>query len=261
MHSVNPSGIRAVFLDVDGTLFSHRISDIPPSALEGLKQLHRRGILVFLATGRHRLALSRLNLHGFPFDGYVTLTGHLCYGRDWQPLLRVPLPPEDTRVLTEAFRSRRMPVRLIEENREYMNYTDSLASSLISGASSRAPEIADYRGDPLYSAAVYCSPEEAASLARELPECRLSSWHPNGFDIVSSGKPQGIRFLIGRFGIRREEIAVFGDADNDVEMISYGGIGVAMGNGTPAAKAAADYVTAPIDEDGLFSAFRHLRLL
>ena len=40
----------------------------------------------------------------------------------------------------------------------------------------------------------------------------------------------------------------FGDEDNDVEMIGFAGIGVAMGNGTREAKVAADYVTASVDD-------------
>ena len=122
--------IKAIFLDVDGTLFSHAISDIPASALRGLEALRRRGILIFLATGRHSLALRRLNLHDFSFDGYVTLTGHLCYDRSWVPVFRQPLPPEDTAVLAEAFRSRRMPILLVQEDRQFINYVDPLAEKI-----------------------------------------------------------------------------------------------------------------------------------
>ena len=255
--------IKAIFLDVDGTLFSHTISDIPASALQGLHALRRKGILIFLATGRHRLTLRKLNLHDFPFDGYITLTGHLCYDRRWAPLLRQPLAPEDTAVLAEAFRTRRMPMMLVQENREYINYTDDLARKLFSDVSSRVPEVSDYDGSPLYSAAIYCPPETARALERDLPGCRLSAWHTHGFDIISRevGKVQGMEEIMRHYGLRREEIAAFGDADNDEEMISYAGVGVAMGNGMEKAKAAADYVTSSIDEDGLFRAFRHLKLL
>ena len=108
--------IRSIFLDVDGTLYSHRIHDIPPSALRSLEALRRRGIRIFLATGRHRLALARMNLHGFPFDGYVTLTGHLCYDRAWRPVFRAPLPEADATALIRAFSGRRFPMLLLQEN-------------------------------------------------------------------------------------------------------------------------------------------------
>ena len=56
-------------------------------------------------------------------------------------------------------------------------------------------------------------------------------------------------------------VVAIGDYNNDIEMLKAAGTGVAMGNGTPGAKAAADWVTAPIDDDGLAIAFEKLGLL
>ena len=105
--------IKAIFFDVDGTLISHTISDIPPSALAALRVLREKGILLFLSTGRHKRELDLLPLHGFPFDGYVTLTGHLCYDRDWNLISASPLPKADTAVLARAFTDRELPLMLI----------------------------------------------------------------------------------------------------------------------------------------------------
>lgn len=48
-----------------------------------------------------------------------------------------------------------------------------------------------------------------------------------------------------------QDICVFGDADNDTCMVTDAGVGVAMANGSDATRAAADYVTASNDEDGI----------
>ena len=53
----------------------------------------------------------------------------------------------------------------------------------------------------------------------------------------------------------------FGDGGNDVEMIEYAGIGVAMGNALPDVRKHADYVTSTVDEDGIVAALRHFRIL
>jgi hydroxymethylpyrimidine pyrophosphatase-like HAD family hydrolase len=42
-----------------------------------------------------------------------------------------------------------------------------------------------------------------------------------------------------------------GDQDNDVSMIAWAGLGVAMGDASPAAKAAADVIAPPLEEDGV----------
>ena len=44
-------------------------------------------------------------------------------------------------------------------------------------------------------------------------------------------------------------------------MLSYAGIGVALGNAEDEVKAAADYVTADIDEDGVWKALEHLQII
>ena len=52
-------------------------------------------------------------------------------------------------------------------------------------------------------------------------------------------------------GVGREETVCCGDGFNDISMIRYAGVGVAMGNAQQAVKDAADYITATNDEDGL----------
>ena len=69
---------------------------------------------------------------------------------------------------------------------------------------------------------------------------------PNGID-----KAESIKALIGRLDITREEVIACGDGFNDVSMIKYAGLGVAMSNGCDAAKEAADYIAPSNDEDGI----------
>ena len=52
-----------------------------------------------------------------------------------------------------------------------------------------------------------------------------------------------------------------GDAANDIEMLTFSGIGVAMGNAKPEVKAYADYVTDDIDNDGWAKALKHYEII
>ncbi|MDD7740631.1 MAG: HAD-IIB family hydrolase, partial [Lachnospiraceae bacterium] len=65
------------------------------------------------------------------------------------------------------------------------------------------------------------------------------------------GKHSGLRYLTEHLTIQREELAAFGDADNDIQMLQFAGTGIAMGNASDACKEAADYVTLTNDEDGV----------
>ena len=57
-----------------------------------------------------------------------------------------------------------------------------------------------------------------------------------------------------KLGVEREEIMTIGDGNNDVEMLEFAGIGVAMGNGTESAKKAANYVTDTNENHGVAKA-------
>lgn len=79
---------------------------------------------------------------------------------------------------------------------------------------------------------------------------------PSFLEILDGSVNKGIALaaLAARFGIVREEIMAIGDSFNDLEMIKYAGIGVAMGNARLEIKEWADVVTASNEEDGVAEA-------
>lgn len=73
-----------------------------------------------------------------------------------------------------------------------------------------------------------------------------------------AGKRSGVKFIAELLGLQREEIAAFGDADNDIDMLEYAGCGIAMANASERLLAVADFVTLHHDEDGVAYAFRNI---
>ena len=66
-----------------------------------------------------------------------------------------------------------------------------------------------------------------------------------------SGKGSGVRHVAEHHGWSREEIAAVGDHFNDLGMLEYAGLGVAMGNALPEVRQAADWITGTLEEDGV----------
>ena len=66
--------------------------------------------------------------------------------------------------------------------------------------------------------------------------------------------------LAAYYGISQNEVMAIGDHDNDVEMIAWAGLGVAMGNASARAKAAADVIAPPFAEEGAAWAIEHFIL-
>lgn len=73
-----------------------------------------------------------------------------------------------------------------------------------------------------------------------------------------AGKHSGVQYFMELLNIKREEIAAFGDADNDVEMLRFAGCGIAMENGSEKCKKAADYVTRHHAQDGVAHGMREI---
>lgn len=68
---------------------------------------------------------------------------------------------------------------------------------------------------------------------------------------AQAGKHSGVKFIMNLLGLKREEIAAFGDGDNDVDMLKFVGTGIAVANASVSCKEAADMITKHHEEDGV----------
>jgi hydroxymethylpyrimidine pyrophosphatase-like HAD family hydrolase len=71
-----------------------------------------------------------------------------------------------------------------------------------------------------------------------------------------ASKTSGIEFLCKEFGTQRSEIIAIGDNYNDINMIEFAGLGIAMGNAPIQVKEIADDITFSNDQDGVAEAFK-----
>ncbi len=96
----------------------------------------------------------------------------------------------------------------------------------------------------------------AESLRAGLAEAGLSLAVVPSHPILVEGLPPGLSkatglaWLAESLGIEREAVLAVGDNDNDVPMLEWAGVGVAMGQSSPAARAAADWIAPDVANDG-----------
>lgn len=97
-------------------------------------------------------------------------------------------------------------------------------------------------------------------IARSTDEVYITSSVTRLIEIANrnAGKKSGLAFLVDILGIKREETAAFGDADNDVDMLRFAGCGIAVENASDTCKEAADYITKRFDEDGVAYGIREI---
>ena len=255
--------IKTIFFDVDGTLVSLETGIIPDSTERCLKKLREKGIKVIICTGRHKLALDTLPIDRSDFDGFLTLNGQLCLDESLKAYGGNPIDPGEVEILSHIFTGKRIPFMLISENSMYINYVDDVVIDTQLQTNGRIPDISEYKGEVIYQAIAFVDDEKRQVLNDFLDECDVTSWYKTGIDIIprGGGKARGIEMYLERNGMTRDQIMAFGDGENDISMIKYAGIGVAMGNGSDAVKEVADYVTDTVDNDGIEKALVHFGIL
>jgi len=77
---------------------------------------------------------------------------------------------------------------------------------------------------------------------------------------INVSKGAAVKLIAEKYGIRREEIICIGDATNDLTMIEYAGLGVAVDNAVKEIKDAAGYIAPGCDEDGVAHVIEHIAL-
>lgn len=255
--------IKAVFFDVDGTLLSYITGEVPQSTRNALAKLRERGIKTVVATGRHMNAFSKLPLSNIQFDGYLTLNGQLLLDEDRKVYAGTAIDSGEMEVLSRIFTAKRIPFALIGENDVYINYVDEAVIRTQAETNGTVPDIGSYRGEKVYQILAFVPEHHKKLLDDLLDECHITSWNDTGIDIIpeGGGKSVGIQKFLDRYGIDRSETMAFGDGENDINMLQFVGIGVAMGNAGQETKNAADYVTDTVDNDGIEKALQHFGLI
>ena len=257
--------VKAIFFDIDGTLVSFKTHRMSGNLKEKLHELQDKGVKLFISTGRSRLIIN--NLDNFPFDGYVAMNGaETTLGGE--VIDSHPLPKAAAVKVADLASQLNVPCWIFGETAAGINF-ESPHTREVSASLQLFPErFYDLRKtveeQKVYEYTIFLTEEEERKYLHPVIEGTCyTRWHPYFLDIVPEGlsKSYGASKILERLGISREECMAFGDGGNDIPIIEYAGVGVAMGNATPDVKAVADYVTDSVDDDGIVTALRHFGVL
>ena len=259
---------KAIFFDIDGTLVSFQTHTIPASTIEALTLAHQQGIQIFIATGRPTLIinnLGELQSRGL-IDGYITMNGGYCYVGD-ELVYKSCIPEPDVQTIARFCQERNYPCIFVgEHDASVCQPDDMLRYVFYQHLGVKEFPVEDFDKAiqrDVYQITSFFNPEQEKELLPHVGNCEFGRWHPAFVDITakSNTKQKGIDKFIERFGFKLEETMAFGDGGNDMGMLRHAGIGVAMGNATDEVKAAADYVTTSVDEDGIYRALKHFGVI
>lgn len=251
--------IKAVFFDVDGTLYDSNSEYVNYKSLEAIKELHEKGYVLGLCTGRTRDQLLGVpkEILTLPFDIFLTSGGGEGFLRNGEALLNMYFNEVEV-----------VKIMKLEEIR-FDNEIDLICldkdgtailwecgeQGIINFTWFKIPvsEIRDIDPYTLSHVLISCDASKHGNVCPHLDGLNYFVSSASSIDILPAGvnKAAAIAKAVEYFGFTMENVMVFGDSYNDIEMLRDAKIGVAMGNGSDDAKEAADYVCESMWEDGI----------
>lgn len=260
--------IKIGFFDIDGTLLSFKTHEIAPSSLNALIQLHKRGILLYIASGRAPFQLPKTILHGEGnfkgFDGFLCNSGQICM--DMRGVFRkVPLDPDDVAMVKANAKKYGFDLSAMTDSSLHVNHVGPRVQKI-----QRDANVAYDGGDleaignrPIFQMNAFVDPKDEPLVLEGTRHMQAVRWCDDFTDLIpkEGGKDVGITAVLKHYGFTQQESLSFGDGGNDATMLAFTGLGIAMGNADFRAKDVANIITADIGDDGVYKACVALGLI
>lgn len=255
---------KAVFFDIDGTLISFKTHKMPNSAIEALKKLREKGIKLFVATGRPKMAAMFIEDY-FKFDAYITLNGQYCFN-ETEVIYKKSINKSEIKKLVELLKKKPFPCTFIEENKMYINFINDTVKEHCRITNQELPEVGDINNalnKEIFQFLAYLNKKDETILFDNVKEIEPHRAVEMCIDVAPSygGKVVGIDKILEYYNIPLNETIAVGDGKNDIEMLKHVQLGIAVGNSSDEVKKNADYVAPDIEEDGVLKAFIDLNIL
>lgn len=255
---------RLAAIDLDDTLLGSD-KQISAQNADAVKFLQSQGIQIVLASGRRHENILRfhqqLNLHGAIASSHGALVKNAETGKILhQNSLAIALA---TKVMADGL-TRDLTLICYYDDGVYVSHRNELTAlyqrrsgeaiiednNLLESKISDAPLKVIWTGKPEFMATLY---ETAKDTYQQL--LNVTPTDPESLEFTALGSDKGIALAVvaRHYHIPQTEVIAFGDGHNDVPLLSWAGLGVAMSNARPSAKAVANMVSPPGDPETSFA--------
>jgi hypothetical protein len=275
----NGMKVKAIALDMDGTLLDPK-GLIGEELIHKLKNLQQKGIKIFIASGRTQKEIADVFPSHVELDGYISANGMGAYTEDKQlaqysleeSLLKKVIaearadsiyyevhPLEGTRFAltddkqyftTELYKE--IPRTLLEN--ELNSRTAAIGEKIEWVEELRYEQIVKVYFFSVDIEKINSWKRHLDDLKKKTPfSTSSSSLHNVEMMVPGVSKGTGIELLLEEYGIKKEDLLVVGDGENDLSMFKLAGHAVAMKNAEENIQAQADEVTEfSYEQSGLY---------
>ena len=249
--------IKIIFFDIDDTLRNSKTGFVPSTIPTIFKQLREKGILTGIATGRGIFGVVP-EIKALKPDFFVTLNGAYIEDKKGNVIYSNKIAKDKVEEYITWTKEVGIDYGLVGSHAAKLSRRTEMISQAIDPIYPNLEVDPDfYQKEDIYQ--MWTFEEQGDDLV--LPDTlastlRMVRWHEHSSDVVpnSGSKAAGVAKVVDQLGLKPENVMVFGDGLNDLELFDYAGISVAMGVSHEKIKEKADYITKTLEEDGIFDA-------
>jgi len=257
---------KIVFLDIDGTILP-RNHEIQESTKVAIQELQAKGIHVVIATGRPLIYTVDI-ADELGINNIITFNG--AYARhQGKELFSKEMDKAFIQHALSTAKQQKHNLTLQTIKRNYIaHYSDEPLPEFLFNNLHPPLKFEEFKtSETILGATLFLPYHTNSSPYSQGNEYSFSPWTSHYefsiFDVTSKSVNKGtaIEDYLKLLGISSEEAVAFGDGMNDVEMLSYVGMGVAMGNAQPGLLPYSNMQTSSVENDGIYNGLKVLGLL
>ena len=248
---------KIIFFDIDDTLRNSKTGFIPSTIPTVFQQLREKGILTGIATGRGIFGVVP-EIKALKPDFFVTLNGAYIEDKKGNVIYSNKIARDKVEEYIAWTKEVGIDYGLVGSHEAKLSRRTEMISQAIDSIYPDLDVDPDfYQKEDIYQMWTFEDQGDDLTLPENLSlTLRLVRWHEHSSDVVpiSGSKAAGVAKVVDQLGLKPENVMVFGDELNDLELFDYAGISVAMGISHEKIKEKADYITKTLEEDGIFDA-------
>lgn len=256
--------IKVVFFDIDDTLRIKKTGYMPESIKAVFSALKAKGIVVGIATGRSSYHIQDEIIDLNP-DFFVTINGAYVMDKEGNEIASQPIDKKIVSSYVDWCKAQDLIYGFIGKEKSVISDASKLTDLLASPANEKYEVDATFNEtNDVYQMWTFNPEESELVMPEQLSDnLRFIRWNKHAYDVVASGmsKAIGVAAVLKKLKLKPENLLVFGDEANDLELFDYSGLSIAMGDAISELKEKADYVTDTVEDDGIFKALEKLGLV
>ncbi|MFS9037449.1 Cof-type HAD-IIB family hydrolase [Streptococcus timonensis] len=256
--------IKIIFFDIDDTLRNSKTGFVPSTIPTIFKQLREKGILTGIATGRGIFGVVP-EIRELKPDFFVTLNGAYIEDKKGNVIDSNKISKDKVESYIAWTKEVGIDYGLVGSHAAKLSTRTELISEAIDPIYPDLDIDPDfYEKEDIYQMWTFEDQGDDLTLPESLASTlRMVRWHEHSSDVVpiSGSKAAGVAKVVEHLSLKPENVMVFGDELNDLELFDYAEISVAMAISHDKIKKKADYITKTLEEDGIFDALERFGMV